>query len=113
MSDLLMQLDDVRKEKGITKQKIADLLGVSYNAVMKWYSRINEISYEHLQTYACVVGCDLKAFEGSFQQDRDDAIEQICDHYCKYPDELNKGILNKDEFETKCDNCPLLKLYKY
>ena len=38
--------------------------------------------------------------------------EQICDNYCKYPEQFKKGkIEDIDELvNTICKNCPLLKL---
>ena len=42
-------------------------------------------------------------------------IEQVCDKYCKYPEQYESKYDDPDEawekmYEEKCDNCPLSKL---
>lgn len=33
------------------------------------------------------------------------ALEEICDNYCKKPDEIK----DQDELDKVCDNCPMVK----
>lgn len=37
----------------------------------------------------------------------EDIASEICDHYCKYPEQY-QGDKQDDLFNEHCDNCPLV-----
>ena len=113
MYDIGERIKTLRRERGMTQERLAARLGVSGQAVSKWENRLTAPDISLLPVIAGVFGVSLDCLFGCDRRETEEAVEDLCRRSwaCREEDPAESRALLREGLERFPGHPGLLRHY--